>query len=281
MFQLCFILFTLSAQPQDAALPDAKAFLESFRQTLQTDRTLLGQYTYTQKETKTTLDSKGKTTKTETNVYQVIRGAQEWKTYRRHISRNGVPLSDRELEKQDRKEQERVEKEIRRRANQSAKKRQEEQTKAELKEREEIDEVFAVYDVQLVRREMLHAISTILVTFKAKPGYKPKSREGKVLQHIAGQAWIAEDDHELAKLEAEIIDTISIGAGLLAKVQKGSRLTFERRKINDEIWLPVRVDASLNGRLLLLKGLNQREVTEYSDHKKYTVDTILKFGEVP
>jgi hypothetical protein len=109
----------------------------------------------------------------------------------------------------------------------------------------------------------------------------PKSREGKVLQHIAGQAWIAEDDHELARLEAEIIDTISIGAGLLAKVQKGSRLTFERRKINDEIWLPVRVDASLSGRLLLLKGINQREVTEYSDHQKYTVDTILKFGEVP
>ena len=128
---------------------------------------------------------------------------------------------------------------------------------------------------------MLDGISTILVAFKAKPGYKPRSREGKVLQHIAGQAWIAEDDHQLAKLEAEIIDTISIGAGLLAKVQKGSRLNFERRKINDEIWLPVRVDASLNGRLLLLKGINQHEVTEYSDHKKYTVDTILKFGEVP
>ena len=281
MLQLCFILLTLSAHPQDAALPDAKTFIEDFRKALHTDRTLLSQYTYTEKETKTTLDSKGKTTKTETNVYEVIRGAEEWRTYRRHISKNGVPLSDKELEKQDRKEQERVEKETRRRANQSAKERQEETAKEDRKEREVIDEVFAVYDVQLVRREILDGISTILVAFKAKPGYKPRSREGKLLQHIAGQAWIAEDDHQLAKLEAEIIDTISIGAGLLAKVQKGSRLNFERRKINDEIWLPVRVDASLNGRLLLLKGINQHEVTEYSDHKKYTVDTILKFGEVP
>ncbi len=80
------------------------------------------------------------------------------------------------------------------------------------------------------------------------------------------------------KLEAEIIDPISIGAGILAKLQKGSTVAFQRRKVNNEVWLPVRVEASLNGRLLLLKGINIHEITEYSEHKKYTVDTILKFG---
>ena len=274
------MLFVLSARLQDQPLPDPATFIEDFRKTLHSDQALLSQYTYTQKETETTLDSKGKTTKTETNVYQVIRGAEEWKTYRRHISRNGVPLSDTELEKQDRKEQERVEKETRKRENQSAKERQQEKAKAERKEREAIDEVFAVYDIRLVGRETLEEISTILVTFNAKPGYKAKSRESKALQHIAGHAWIAEDDHALAKLDLEIIDPISIGAGLLAKVQKGSKLVFERRKINNEIWLPVRVDASVSARLFLLKGLNVHQLTEYSDHKKYTVDTILKFGEV-
>src|SRR5262245_22011605 len=279
MFFLGLMLFTLSALPQDQPLPDPRTFIEEFRKTLHTDRALLGQYTYTEKETEMTLDSKGKTTKTEMNVYQVIRGAEEWKTYRRQISKNGVHLTEKELEKQDRAEQERVEKETRKRANQSAEKRQQEKAKADQKERETIDEVFVLYDIQLVGRETLEGISTILVTFKAKPGYKAKTRDSKALQHIAGRAWISEDDHELAKLEAEIIDPISIGAGLLAKVQKGSRLTFERRKINNEIWLPVRVDAALNGRLFLLKGLNLHQLTEYSDHKKYPVDTILKFDE--
>ena len=274
------MLFVLSARLQDQPLPDPATFIEDFRQTLHSDQTLLSQYTYTQKETETTLDSNGRTTKTETNVYQVIRGAEEWKTYRRHISKNGVPLSATELEKQDRKEQERVEKETRKRENQSAKERQQEKAKAERKEREAIDEVFAVYDIRLIGRETLEGIPTILVTFNAKPGYKPKSRESKALQHIAGRAWIAEDDHELAKLDLEIIDPISIGAGLLAKVQKGSKLVFERRKINNEIWLPVRVDASVSARLFLLKGLHVHQLTEYSDHKKYTVDTILKFDEV-
>jgi hypothetical protein len=279
MFPLCFILLLFAANPQGKPLPDASTFMEDFRKTLHSDRTLLSQYTYTEKETETTLDSNGNPTKTETNVYQVIRGAEEWQTYRRRISKNGLALSDSELEKQDREEQKRVEKETRKRANWSESKRRQEKAKADQKEREILDEVFATYDIQLVGREELEGISTILVTFKARPGYKPRRREGKILQHIAGRAWIAEDDHQMAKLEAEIIDPISIGAGILAKVQKGSKLAFERRKINNEIWLPVKVDASLNGRLLLLKGINMREVTEYSDHKKYTVDTQLKFGE--
>jgi hypothetical protein len=281
VFSFLFSLLVLVSPPQEQPLPDPVTFIEDFRKMLHTDRALLGQYTYTQKETETTLDSKGKTTKTEINVYQVLRGAEEWKTYRRQIAKNGVPLTEKELEKQDRAEQERVDKETRKRASQSAERRQKEKAKEEREEREAIDEVFAVYDIQLLGRETLEGISTILVTFKEKPGYKPKTRDAKILQHIAGRAWIAEDDHELAKLEAEIIDPISIGAGLLAKVQKGSKVIFERRKINNEIWLPIRVDAVLNGRLFLLKGLNLHQLTEYSDHKKYTVDTILKFDELP
>jgi hypothetical protein len=118
------------------------------------------------------------------------------------------------------------------------------------------------------------------VTFKPKADFKPKTREGKALQHIGGSAWIAEDDHELARLEAEIIDPISIGAGILAKVNKGSTVVLERRKINGEIWLPVKTEATLNAKVLMLKGYNLREVSEYSEHRKFGVDVQLIFGEV-
>jgi hypothetical protein len=54
----------------------------------------------------------------------------------------------------------------------------------------------------------------------------------------------------------------------------------ERRKFNDEIWLPVKTDVTLNARLLLLKGFNIRQIDEYSDHKKYSVDTKLSFPDL-
>ena len=254
--------------------------MSEFRKTLHDDNTLLRQYTYTAKETEITVDSKGKPKKTETSVYHVFHGAEDWQTYRRHISKNDVPLTEKESEKFDREERERIAKETRKRAAWSEQKRRQEKEKAEREEREVIDEAFSLFDVQFVRRETLDGLSTILVTFKPKPNYKPKTRDGKAMQHFAGRAWIAEEDHELAKLEIEAIESLSIGAGLLAKIDKGSTLAFERRKINGEIWIPLKEEVSVNGRLLLLKGLNLRLLNEYSEFKKYTVDTILNFDEV-
>ena len=274
-----FLLLFLWPQTSDPSLPDQKTFMEDFRKTLHSDTTLLRQYTYTEKETEITLDSKGNTKKTETNVYHVVNGAEEWQTYRRRIIKKGVPLTEKELEKADREEQQRIDKETRKRASWSEAKRREEKAKAEKEEREDIEDVFGMFDFQLIRREAVGGASTMLVTYNPKPNYKPKTSDGKMLQHLAGRAWIAEDDHELVKLEAEVINPISIGAGLLAKLQKGSKLVFERRRINGEIWLPVREEILLNGRLLLLKGVNFRAVVEYSEHKKYNVETIIKFGE--
>src|SRR5213075_2545445 len=137
----------------------------------------------------------GRLNKAETNVYQVIRTAGEEEPYRRHISNNGVPVSDKELEKQDRQERERIAKKTRK----SEPKRLQEKAKDDREERELLDDVFALYDIQLVRREAHNGVPAILVTFKAKPNYEPKTRDGKIMQHIAGRAWIAEDDHELSR----------------------------------------------------------------------------------
>jgi hypothetical protein len=277
----CFLLLAAFPQKQEKSLPEQTSFMEEFRKNLHAPDKLLSRYTYTENETEITLDSKGKIKKTETNVYHVFHGTEEWQTYERQISKNGVPLTQKELEKQDRKERERVENETRKRASWSEAKRKQEKAKAEREERESTDDIFATFEYQLVRREMLNGVSAILVNFKPKKNYKPKTGDAKNLQHVAGRAWIAEDDHQLVKLEAEVIDQIKIGAGLLAKLQKGSTLALELLKINDEIWLPVKFEMLLNGRLLLLKGLNMRIIVEFSEHKKFNVDTILDFREIP
>ena len=277
----CFLLLAAFPQEQEKPLPEQSSFMDDFRKNLHAPDKLLSRYTYTENESEITLDSKGKIKKTETNVYHVFHGMEEWQTYERQISKNGVPLTQKELEKQDGKERERVDKETRKRASWSEAKRQQEKAKAEREERESTDDIFATFEYQLVRREMLNGVSAILVNFKPKKNYKPKSGDAKNLQHVAGRAWIAEDDHQLVKLEAEVIDQIKIGAGLLAKLQQGSTLALELLKINDEIWLPVKFEMLLNGRLLLLKGLNMRIIVEFSEHKKFNVDTILDFREIP
>src|SRR5436190_16928611 len=142
MFHLCLLVLILRFQEADRPLPNQAGFMEAFHHNLHTPDKLLSQYTYTEKETESKRDSKGKITSTETNVYQVINGAEDWESYQRQIVKKGVPLTPQELEKQDRKEQERVEKERRKRAGWSEAKREQEKAKKDREERETTDDIF-------------------------------------------------------------------------------------------------------------------------------------------
>jgi hypothetical protein len=62
-----------------------------------------------------------------------------------------------------------------------------------------------------------------------------------------------------------------------------TKISFERRLINNEAWLPIKTTLDLNvgyRALVLVHATGKaRLITEYSDFKKYDVDTILKFGQ--
>jgi hypothetical protein len=139
--------------------------------------------------------------------------------------------------------------------------------------------ILKALDFQLVRRETIDGQPTILLSFKPRPKYKPADDLTKILYHTQGRVWVSEDDYEMVKVEAQVIDPISFGLGLLAKVQAGSMGVFEWRKVNNEIWMPSKEDFTAKVRILLVKGEHVREIHEYYDHKKYVVDTQLRFEE--
>lgn len=252
----------------------------------------LQQYTYTEKETRVKLNSKGQPKETETTLYQVTRGPEAWQFYRKRLSTNGVPVSASELAKQDREQKKREEKqrdEIDRAI------REEQKSAAKSKSgpaptltREEGDKLrddtlfeyfSSIYDIRIAGREVIDGHATVLITFQPKANAKTRDDLLKMLKHIAIRGWVREQSHELVRMEADVIDTISFGFGLLARFQKGSVLRLERRPINNEIWAPVKVEATINARVLVLKGISERQTSEFSDFKKYTVETVLRVVE--
>lgn len=66
----------------------------------------------------------------------------------------------------------------------------------------------------------------------------------------------------------------------LASLKKGSAFTFEQSKINEEVWLPSSLEAHVNARLLLLKGMEGNFIERYSDYKKFRVESMTKQGTV-
>jgi hypothetical protein len=248
MLLIFLLLVSPFVQTTSQPLPELQSFLADFRKTLHTDELLLSQYTYTEKRTHVELASNGKANSTETDVYQITRGS-DGAVYRQMISKNGAPVKGLKPEKTNhtaRDEDEKV-----------------------------IDDLFAIYDMRMVGREDLNGRPAIRIRFTPRPAYKPKTRQGRIMSHVSGDAWIDETDQQLAQLDAEATDAISIGFGLLAKLQKGARVRGERRKVNDEVWLPSRTEVSLTVRVLLVKGLRLREIREYSDYKKFNVETII------
>ena len=255
---------------------DTRAFLEETRQNLRSDRLLLDQYTFNETFTEKRLDGKGAVKKAKTEVYEVYPSLEPGKMYRRLIARDGQPLSEKELAEQDRKQEEKTEKRERRREQEDDAARQKRLAKEEAnrqKEREVVDEIFRMDAVEIAGREVVDGRPAVIVRFTPKPGFRPATDAGKIIQKVEGRAWIDEQDKQLVRLETTLLDTLGVGPAGVARLQKGSTGYFQRRKVNDEIWLPSEARFTGQAKVLLLFGTRVDVLSQYGQYKKFSVGT--------
>ncbi|MEZ5285221.1 MAG: hypothetical protein R2712_10515 [Vicinamibacterales bacterium] len=266
---------------QDRPLPDLQAFLAQVRTRLQPDESRTSGWVYVETRRERKLDASGRTTKETVEVFERYPGLPGEPRWERLISKDGVPVSDADLAKADRKRQQKA-MDYARRLQREPARVQAEEARARDKERREleasIDDALRIYDIRMLGRETIGGHGTIAFSFTPRPGVRPQTKEGKVIRHFAGKAWVSETEYELVRLEAEALDTVSFGLGLLARVHKGSKAEFERRKVNDEVWLPAFASYTASARVLLVRRLRIGGTSEYSDYRKFSVATETKVG---
>ncbi len=285
-FLICAFLLQAGSPPHQSTrpLPDLEPFLQGVRKHLQSDRSLLSRYTYIERSTFRELDSGGKVKKTGARVWEVYPSLDERLTYRKLVSKDGKSISAGELEKHDRAYDKKIAEERRKREHESpADKRRREAKEAEAKRKEEeiLDETFRVYRITMTGREELDGRPAIVLAFEPRTGYQPKTPEAKIEVKLHGKAWVGESDQEVIRIDVELSDNISLGLGLLARLNRGSRMVFERHRVNNEIWLPAEAHFSGTGRLLVLKGFRIDVITTYSEYKKFSVETSVRFEKKP
>jgi hypothetical protein len=272
---------SIGVSAQERPLPEQESFLEQVRLHLQPDDARQNSYAYTATMRRTRFDGAGRPRPaliTVTESYPGFGpGEPRWE---RTIEENGVRVSDAELRKKDAERQKKAEEYARRLQNQSerakiARDRDKERAKLE----EAIDDVFRVYTIALVGRDTVDGHDTIVCAFTPKARAAPRTREGKWLRAFEGRAWISETDYEIARLDVDAVQDISLGFGLVARIHKGAKLSFQRRKINGDEWLPAAAQYSLSARILLLKGLREEGTVEFSDYKKFSVDTVTTVSQ--
>jgi hypothetical protein len=286
LFPLAALAASKSALANDLAakpLPDARPFLEAVRESLRSDEALFADYTFTEKNVETKLDGKGAVKSRTTKIYEVYPSTRLGRIYRRLVMVDGKPVDPKQLADEDRKQDEKTEKRRLERENETAEQKQRRAQRDEerrRREREVVEELFQMDDIQVAGREMLNGRSTILVTFHPKPGFRPRTKGGKVLQKLAGRAWIDEEERQLVKIDAELLDGLGVGPAGVFRLQKGARAYFERRRVNGEIWLPAQAHFVGAAKVLLfvLGRLDAR--SEYSDYRKFSVSSEAEVGDV-
>ena len=98
------------------------------------------------------------------------------------------------------------------------------------------------------------------------PAFKPTSRATSVYPRVRGTVWIDEASGELARIEGEVTDDISLGL-FLAKVYKGSHFMQERYEMIPGLWLPSFSQYDFDGRKFL-SSFSLHERTFYSNYRR-------------
>ena len=269
---LCLALVTTGAAlAQERPLPDRGAFLAEVRARLQTDGSILSRYRYIETRRDQKLDENGRPTEESVKVFESSPGLPGEGRWERLLVEDGTPIPADEIAKQDRERQERAREAARRAANPSARDRAEQRREWEKYQRERaeaVEDVFRVYAIEMLGRERLDGHQTIAFGLSPRPDARPRTEDGEMMRHFKVRAWISEADYELVQLEAEVIETVSIAFGLLARVHPGSRFAFTRRKVDEEAWLPAVSSYSGSARVGLVRVLRRRSTSEFSGYRR-------------
>jgi hypothetical protein len=225
-------------------------------------------YAFLQRVELRRLDSQGRVKSSETQTYDV--SLQEGTPYRHLIARDDRPLPEIE----GKKEGERLAKSIAQRQRETGAERARRLSAYESRPdwlREAWHALPDAFEFRLAGEGMLggHTVSILQATPRA--GYQPRSRTAKVLPSLTGRFWVDRQDHQIVKVEVEVIDTISVGL-FLVRVAKGTRAILELTNLSEGVWLPDRLQVFASARLGLLKALRIEQETHYSRYSSVPAD---------
>ena len=272
-----FLCLLAAVAAQERPLPDRQAFLAQARTRLQTDNERQRSYIYVETQRRMKLDESGRARSESVKVvesYPALPGEDE--RWERVLEEDGRQKTEAELARQDADRRKTAEAVAKRVSSQAEADRARVARDYERDRREalaRINDVFLVYDIRMLGRERIDGHDTIALALDPKPKASPATREGKWLQYFKCRAWVSESDYELVKLQVEAIRDANVGFGMLARMNTGTTMSFTRRWINNEVWLPARAEYTIRARLLMLKRFREGGTIDFSNYRKFTVDT--------
>jgi hypothetical protein len=197
-----------------APIPDISAVLIQVNKNQKALEEMRKQYTchLTSEEEQSDPDGKTKSIK----EFEVFLVAGE--EVRRLLAKDGKTLEGAEKKKEDDRFNKEFDKLTKKRAELDAdpKKRKQQEEKNET----ELSNFLRAWRFANPRREKFRGQDVIAVDFGPNPDYKPKGLGENLAFRLSGVMWIDQQALQVARLEAHFSDSVKIGAGMLASLEK-------------------------------------------------------------
>ena len=257
------------AHAQEPPLPDAKQFLAESMRRLRSNDLLRSRYTFPEEETRYTYDWSGRVVKTQHRVYEIHPSFEPELTYRRLVSVNRVPQTD--LPQRDAEHRKKVQEWTAARESEGQNAREARLRREADEDRAEqavVDELTAIYDIQMTGRETIDGRPAIVFALEPRPAYSPRTPQGRIIKSFRGRAWVDEQDRELVRLKTDVLETVSVKFGFIFRLLKGSRGVMERRKVDGETWLPTYTRFTGAGRVFFIWRVDLDQETYFTSYRK-------------
>jgi hypothetical protein len=186
--------------------------------------------------------------------------------YEKMLRRDGQPLSPEEARKED----EKVQLEIRKRKNESSATRSiriARYQKSRESDQHLMHQIADAFIFTFVKEENVNGHATYVVDGEPNPNFYPDSQDSKLLAGMKGRIWIDTTGYHWMKVHVEVIKPVSYGL-FIAKLGPGTKLEFELAPVEGNLWLPVRFLQDINAKVLGVKSIRTRQEETYTHYHR-------------
>jgi hypothetical protein len=113
------------------------------------------------------------------------------------------------------------------------------------------------------------------LSFKANPKFVPPSREGKVLQQMAGEMWVDARQKRLIGINGRLVNEVKFGGGLLGHLEKGGEFSVKRAEIAPSDWEMTELTVNMQGKALLFKSICVQQKELHTNFEQMPDDLSL------
>ena len=259
-----WVSLAAGAAQGDGPLPEGNAYVRSVLSGSRPQDGAINDYTYDLEDIKENLDKNGKATSRETKGYEVY--FVQARPVRRLVSRNGIPLREKEQAEVDRKAEAR------------AKAIAEGRTVSE-QPGIRLSSLMDSFEFRTVGREEREGRKTLVFDFEPRKTPVPKVSSDRasdsVTKILIGRVHIDEADLRIVRLDAR--NTPGQKASVATGINLGAfEVRMEFASVEGAVWLPRTVVTVATGRAFLFKTFRVRQTTTYSNYRRFKVHTEEK-----